>query len=129
MISSEWINAPSYINKMGRKWEENNIIIGYDEKSKTGIHIRFKVRSPIQDIKKYKDTRKIEKGTVCSSKSKVFLYQLANILKIELPSKINVIQLCNTIRSKLIFNEIKERNIPNSNIKWFYMYYEKQPTQ
>ena len=64
-------------NRNGSKeWKENNIIIGYDVKSETGIYIRFKIRSPIHTIKKFKDTRKIEKGSTCNSKSKNFLLDI-----------------------------------------------------
>ncbi len=122
-----WIDVPSYINKITKDWKENNIIIGYDVKSETGIYIRFKIRSPIHSIKQFKDTRKIEKGSTCNSKSKQYLLEICNKLKIELPKKINISILCNKIREKLIYNEIKERKKENSNIKWFYGYYEKIP--
>jgi len=126
-VKTGWTDVPSYLNKVARNWKENNLIIGYDEKSRTGVHVRFKIRSPVHDIKRFKDTRKIEKGSVCSSKSKTFLLQIANELKIELPKKINVVNLCNGIRSALIFNEIRERNDPKSKLKFFYYYYETQP--
>jgi len=123
----EWIDVPGYVSSTLKSWQENPLIIGYDSKSATGIHIRFKLRSPIQDIKKFKDTRKIEKGSICSSKSKEFLLALASDLKITLPKKLNVLNLCNAIRAKMIYNEILERNKPDSKVKWFYAYYEKTP--
>lgn len=122
-----WIDSPGYINKVSKQWKENDLIIGYDEKSKTGVHIRFKIRSPIQDIKKFEDIRKIEKGSICSSKSKTFLLRLANVLKLDLGSKINIVSLCNSIRAQLIYNEIRERSNPNSKVKWFYGYWQKMP--
>ena len=122
-----WIDVPSYIDKIKKSWIENDLIIGYDSKSKTGVHVRFKLRSPIQDIKQFKDTRKIEKGSICSSKSKTYLLYIIKELKINLPKKINISTLCNCIRSKLIYNEIKERKTKGSLKKWFYGYYEKQP--
>lgn len=125
--NSIWIDIPSYINKLSKNWIENDLIIGYDEKSKTGIHVRFKLRSPIQDIKKYKDTRRIEKGSICSSKSKVYLLHLIKELDIEIPKRVNINSLCNAIRTRLIHNELKERKEKSSVKKWFYGYYEKMP--
>ena len=124
-----WIDVPSYINRVAPEdWKENDLIIGFDDKSRTGLHIRFKIRAPVQNIKIFKDSRKIEKGCIATSKSKNYLIKLATDLEVELPKKINVINLSNVIRQKLIYNEIKERNTPGSKKKWFYMYYEKQPT-
>ena len=122
-----WIDVPGYVNRVAEQWKENNLIIGYDEKSKTGVHIRFKIRSPVQDIKKFEDIRRIEKGSICSSKSKTFLLQLANTLKIDLKPKTNVVNLCNSIRAQLIYNEIRERSDPKSKIKFFYQYFEQMP--
>jgi len=125
---NQWIDIPSYVDRINKNWKENDLIIGYDSKSKTGVHVRFKLRSPVQDIERFRDTRKIEKGSICSSKSKTYLLHIINELKIKLPDKININVLCNCIRSKLIYNEIQERKIKKSIIKWFYGYYEKQPT-
>ena len=108
------------------KFIENNILIGYDEKTKTGIHTRFKIRKPIQTIKKHKDMRLIEKGSVCKSKSKAELKKLAILLNAEVPKKINVEELCSLIRTKLIRAELKER-IAKSNLKYFYFHYEDRP--
>ena len=91
--------------------KDSIIVIGYDEKSKTGVHVRFKIRNPIQNVKQYKDTRKIEKGSVCNSKSKEYLFDVARQLKIDIPSKLNVGTLCDIIRARLIRNEIEERKI------------------
>ena len=121
----KWVESPEYLNS-NEIFEENNIIVGYDERSKTGIHIRFKVRSPIQNIKQYKDSRLIEKGSVCSSKSKVYLKEIANKLGIKVAGKINVTNLCNDIRTKLIYLELKER-IAKTKKKYFYFIYERRP--
>lgn len=120
-----WINKPGYADSE-QNFRENNILIGYDEKSKTGIHIRFKIRSPIQNIKQYRDTRMIEKGSVCRTKSKQYLKDIAKKLGIVLKEKNNVVNICSEIRTKLIYNEIKER-MNKTKIKWFYFHYEKRP--
>jgi len=121
---SGWFEIPDYVSNTIIRWKENSIIVGYDEKSRTGVHVRFKIRNPIQNIKQFKDTRKIEKGSVCSSKSKEFLFDIARQLKIDIPAKLNVGTLCDIIRARLIRNEIEERKKPDSNIKWFYHYFD-----
>ena len=119
-----WEEIPDYIQP-DQKFVENDIIIGFDSRSENGVHVRFKLRQPIQKTKKQSDMRLVEKGTVCSSKSKPQLIAIAKKLDVILPTKLNVENLCTDIRSKLIRLEIKER-IKNSNIKWFYFHYEKQ---
>lgn len=127
LSNSMWKDIPSYVSKSTISWEENDIIIGFDEKSAAGVHVRFKLRSPIQDIKKFKDIRRIEKGSICASKSKTYLLEVANKLGIKKIDRVNVLELCDSIRTKLINNEIRERKLKNSKIKWFYGYYERQP--
>jgi len=120
-----WDENPTYLQN-DQDFKENNYIIGFDERSDTGIHIRFKIRNPIHNIKKYKDSRETEKGTVCKSKSKEFLFDVIKKLNIDIPDKINVDELCVLIRSKLIRMEIIER-VRKSDIKYFYFHYESRP--
>jgi hypothetical protein len=117
-----WTEDPTYIHA-DQEYIENNIIIGYDDKSKTGVHIRFKLRNPIHNIKQYKDTRMIERGTVCRSKDKKKLKLIAEKLNVQLKDRTSVEELCMLIRSKLIRLELKER-IKKSKLKWFYFHYE-----
>lgn len=123
--SDGWFESPEYLDP-GQVFVENNTVIGYDERSKTGVHIRFKIRSPIQNIKQFKDSRLIEKGSVCSSKSKVYLKDISQKLGIKIKGKINVFKLCSDIRTQLIYLELKER-IAKTNKKWFYFIYERRP--
>ena len=123
-IDSGWYEVPDYINNTQVRWKENPIIIGYDERSRTGVHVRFKIRNPIQNVKQYKDTRKIEKGSVCTSKSKEYLFDIARQLKIDIPGRLNVGTLCDIIRARLIRNEIEARKSIDSNVKWFYHYFD-----
>jgi len=115
---------PTYV-KLDQDYIENDFIIGYDERSATGVHIRFKLRAPKQSIKKYKDARLIEKGVVCKSKSKDNLYEIMDKLEINYPPKLNVEEICSLIRTKLIRLELKER-IKKSKLKYFYFHYEQQ---
>jgi hypothetical protein len=120
-----WDENPTYLQNE-QEFIENNMIVGFDERSNTGVHIRFKIRNPIHNIKKHKDSRETEKGTVCKSKSKEFLMATAKKLDIVLPDKVNVDELCMLIRSKLIRLELKER-IKKSKVKYFYFHYEARP--
>jgi hypothetical protein len=119
-----WDENPTY-SQNEVNWKENNLIIGFDERSNTGVHIRFKIRNPIHNIKKYKDSRLIENGTVCKSKSKSHLRMIAKKLDCAVPDKINVEELCMLIRSKLIRLELKER-IKQSTLKFFYFHFEQK---
>lgn len=123
----EWHDDMTYLEKT-TQYKENSIIIGYDDKTKTGINVKFKLRSPIQNIKQYKDTRQIEKGSICITKSKQYLRQIAK--QLGLPesefSKANVEDLCMKIRTRLIYYELKARQ-SNSNIKFFYFLHEIKP--
>ncbi len=120
-----WVEDPEYLNP-DELFTENNTIVGYDERSKTGVHIRFKIRSPIQNIKQFKDSRLIEKGSVCSSKSKIYLKEISKKLGVKLRDKYNVTVLCNDIRTRLIYLELKER-LSKSKKKYFYFIYEQRP--
>lgn len=120
-----WFESPEYLES-NNTYVENEVIIGYDERSKTGVHIRFKIRNPIQNIKQFKDSRMIEKGSVCASKNKIYLKEIATKLDIKIKGKLNVVKLCNEIRTKLIYLELKER-IAKTKKKWFYFIYERRP--
>jgi hypothetical protein len=123
----DWYESPEYLES-SFVFVENEILIGYDERTKTGIHTRFKIRSPIQNIKQYKDSRMIEKGSVCSCKSKTYLREISEKIGIKFKDKkkINVVELCSEIRTKLIYLELKER-IAKTKKKWFYFIYERRP--
>ncbi len=120
-----WSEDPTYV-QTDERFVENDIAIGYDERSQYGTHIRFKLRKPIQSIKRYKDSRKIEKGSVCRSIAKNRLREIAKQLDVVLgdSGRTSVEELCMLVRSKLIRLELKER-IKKTNVKWFYFHYEE----
>ena len=120
-----WDENPTYLQN-DQEFKENNIIVGFDERSSTGVHIRFKIRNPIHAIKKHRDSRETEKGTVCKSKNKLLLREIVKKLNVITPDKINVEDLCVLIRSKLIRMELIER-VKKTNIKYFYFHYEARP--
>lgn len=119
-----WEDVPEYSKTHITNYIENDLIIGYDEKTESGVNVRFKIRRPVQQIELYKDSRKIERGSVCISKPKNQLIELIRTLGVTFNKKANVIDLCNIIRKKLIQNEISERKA-GTNIKWFYHYFDK----
>lgn len=118
-----YFESPEYIH-MIEEWKENSIIIGYNIKSSTGIHVRFKLRKPIHKLTKHKDSRKTETGTICSTKSKPFLVNLSKQLNIKVKDKQSVSELCNNIKGRLMKLELIER-AKGTRIKYFYSHFEK----
>jgi hypothetical protein len=119
-----WFDSIEYM-AVDKTMKENPIIIGFDEKSKTGISVKFKIRPPNIGKKVSSDSRTIEKGSVCSfSKDKKYLLDLMKKLKIK-EADSNISTICEKIRTKLIYNELTER-LKKTKIKWFYFSYEKQ---
>ncbi len=117
-----WFLSPGYLQDKSQ-WVENSIIIGYNVKSETGIHVRFKLRKPQQKIKIHKDARLIEKGSICSTRSKSFLLDLSKKLKLKINSKMSITKLCYEIKAKLMYLELTERS-KGTNIKYFYSHFE-----
>ena len=112
------------------KFRENNNIIGYYETGNDN-KIKFKLRKPIDDIKKnVDDIRLIERGIVCNTKSKTDLIKISNKLNIKLDIEhLRVKTICDEIRIKLLNLEIKERQ-KGSRIKYFYIgdCFDRQPS-
>lgn len=123
-LPSGWFTE-SY--EQNRKWVENDIIIGYGERSKSGLHIRFKLRPPLHKITTTSDIRSQQKGTICKSINRTKLLKIASLIGVKLPSKFDVSKLCDDIQSQLLRRELDERS-KNTNIKWYYQFYETQPT-
>ena len=131
--SRGWYSASFYdedSKRRQKKIKENDIIIGYDEKSKTGIYTRFKIRQPRHKQVEHQDLRLKERGMVCIYKSKDYLLDLLKKLGVDidvfLKRKPNLENLCEELRSTLILKELEERNKSSSNVKWFYYFWEFQ---
>lgn len=124
--SKFWFYKIDY-NKLNIKYKDNNIIIGYLEKSNIGFDITFKLRDPNINLdKKIKDLRTIASGLNCGFKDKSELINICKKLNIDTSNiKLRKTILCNLIKKELIKRELKERK-QNSNIKYFYFYWEKQ---
>jgi hypothetical protein len=117
-----WFSSPEY-NINNEQWIENPIIIGYNVKSKTGIHVRFKLRTPVQQIKIYKDARLIEKGSICSTRSKTLLIDLCKKLKLTIDHKMSITKICNEVKARLMYLELMERS-RGTKLKFFYSHFE-----
>ncbi len=126
LLETGWSNYPEYIEE-SKQYVENDYIIGFDQRLKNSVNAKFKIRPPIQHIKKHSDIRKIEKGSICSSsKSKELLVKVAKKLGLDVSKSHNIEGLCSEIRMRLIYNELKER-VKKTNVKWFYHSFEKMP--
>lgn len=125
-ITKGWYDAADYARHC-KTFRENDVIIGYYSKSKSGLRVSFKVRKPVHQQVETKDTRKIEKGTNCASKSKTELVEILERLDTKISDNMSINELCKTLNYRLIQLEIIERKNPNSNIKYFYHYWECQP--
>jgi len=121
---SGWFSSPEYGSE--KEWKENDIIIGYGDRSKTGVHVRFKLRKPIHKMKKVDDVRQQQRGTICSSINKTRLFKIAKEIGMD-TKKISATKLCDEIKARLLYLDLEERR-KKTNIKWFYNFYEKQPS-
>jgi len=99
--------------------KENDIIIGMDQRSSTGIIIKFKLRSPMHHVTNYQDSRLVEKGVACNSKTKLELKRIAKSLDINITNITNTEDFCTQIRQRLIYLELKEKGKENP-LKYFY---------
>ncbi|MGL5934896.1 MAG: DEAD/DEAH box helicase [Cetobacterium sp.] len=102
--------------------KENNIIIGYDERSRTSMSVKFKLRTP----KQFRTTEtSLDRGAVCLTRTKRELSEIAKKLGVETGKKDNTEKLCGIIRNRLINLELEERCKPNG-FKYFYTILEDQ---
>lgn len=122
-IGGQWSTEIDYGRSEGK---ENPIIVGYEERYDDYVDIKFKLRSPIQNIQKHKDTRLIEKGIVCQTKNKGALIDICKKLQVPLKGKEGTTELCAIIKANLLYRELKER-AKKSGVRWYYSFFEQQP--
>lgn len=108
----------------GKIWKDNDILIGFYEKSQTGLRLRFKIRPPQEEVE---DSRKRKSGAICTTRPKAEIIEYCKKLGVKLSksaeNELSSAELCNTLRIRLTELEAEERQ-KNSNIKYFYMYWE-----
>ncbi len=118
-----WFSLPEYA-KATASWHENEIVVGFDMRSAGGLHVRFRLRNPRQKIKHHADARLIERGIICTSRSKPYLFDLVKKLAITgIEKNANLTVMCHEIRARLLYLELLER-AKGSNIKWYYNQFE-----
>lgn len=118
-----WFASPEY-SRVNTAWKENDLIIGFDLRSTGGMHIRFRLRNPRQKIQHHNDARLIERGIICTSRSREYLIDLAKKLGIkQLKSDANLGDICREIRARLLYLELDER-ARGTNVKYYYNQYE-----
>lgn len=129
-----WSMSPEFTAK--NKIEntvENQIIIGYYERTPGGIDVKFKIRQPKQLQKEHQDARMLERGNVCSTKKKEYLIELATKLEIKDISP-TITNICDLIKLELMDREMKERRKikhmtpeqqkKHKQTRWFYLHFE-----
>jgi hypothetical protein len=114
--------------KVSDKEKENDIIIGYYERSENSIDFKFKLRKPVHLIETKKDRREIETGMVCDSKHKRELKKIGTLLGLSLSGTNR--NMCDLIKEYLLHMELKNRNKFRKGkitrrIRWCYLPYEE----
>lgn len=103
---------------------ENDIIIGFYERTEDSIEFKFKLRTPIHLMKMEVDTRLQEKGVVCETRNKKYLEAIAKKLNItQFGTNFNI---CETIKQDLLHRELKDRNkfrkgLITKRTRWCYL--------
>lgn len=115
----KWIEYSYIIKRISFK--DNKEIIGFDIKQKDSILIDFKIKLGSSK----NSIGEGSKGIVCLFQSKSIIKEICSLLKIKIPSDENTKKdvLCSLIRSKLIELDKEERK-KQSNLKYFYYFYE-----
>ena len=106
---------------------ENDIIIGYYERSETAIEFKFKLRKPTHMIEIKADRREMETGMACESKHKKDLMAIGKQLSLQISGTNK--NMCAAIKEYLLHMELKSRNRyrkgkTTKHIRWCYLPYE-----
>lgn len=122
-VEKKWNKDTKYMRR-GTEYKENDIIIGYHEKAKDSLEIKFKIRSPYHLLSKSSDARKNKKGSTCTTNQKWRLLDLLTKLgKTKDLSESNLSSLCDLLETTLINKEIEAATM-KTGIKWFYFFWE-----
>lgn len=125
-----WLEVSKVSLNRHTSFKEVDPIVGYLESDADSM--KFKLRNPAQMIKAARgttqDTRTIERGIVCGTKTKYDLLKIIAALGIS-PSKLDhkdnrVRRLCEIIRDRLVELEIKERG-RDSRYKYIYSWWDE----
>lgn len=143
----EWYNLSHDDYKIGRRHNENELIVGYvtDDTRSTS---KFKIREPASKVAK-KDTRTIKKGILCENNMREYVISLLQKLRKIIGSidikvnnyasnydksligKQNTTNLCLAVKLYMLALEEAYRNTPNGmrdGIRWVYLFHDILPS-
>lgn len=139
-----WVRSNEFVQQHAPVSQEveNDIIVGYYEKTSGGIDVKFKLRPPAQKIVKHEDSRMIERGSACNTRKKEDLYAIATQLGLTkgkeatIKSDSSIKDICGEIKLELMEREMQERRkfkhltpeqrAKTKRVRWFYLHFEPQ---
>lgn len=129
-IEMQWLEYSKSIVGDCRRFDENDVIVGYMDKVDSG-EIKFKIRPPTQNVASHKsiDLRGVRKWSACDTRPRGELEEIILKLKIMNTDKIQqcaVDDLCEAIKKKLLGNEKESRQ--RNGKRWFYLFNESPPS-
>ena len=134
-LNLEWQDSTEPIGIDLDNAVENDIIIGYFERSTSDVSIKFKLRPPVQKMRQYDDARRQVRGSVCDTHKKDELQEIADKLDLKLTAK-SIKDICGQIKSELMKRELASRRRyqrlseadrnTTKRVIWFYMHFELQ---
>lgn len=128
----KWSEKPPGDFKIGRRFIENDLLVGYYTSS------GFKIRDPIKS-NIYKDIRTVKTGTLCSNYSKKQIIDMISKLQKFNGQKIkyheenddeSINEQCNIIKMYLLTFEERSRQLVNGlyeSIRWVYLFNDNLP--
>lgn len=125
--SDKWVEVNKIAMNRHNIYRDNDVIVGYVEQYNG--EMKFKLRKPSQLVEKVRDQRFLERGIVCSTKSKEELLNISariGIAKSVEKGSLKMGTICDLIYRKLLFEEIRERE-RRSKVKWFYGFWDDAP--
>lgn len=119
LTETGWENCIKDFTKKRKIIKENDIVVGFIDKSKANKLV-FKLRPSI-DPRKFIDRRKIPRGFVCGQSSdKKLILDIVKKLDISVKGQKSIQDLCELIEIELRHREQRDKG----RLKWFYEYLE-----
>jgi hypothetical protein len=109
---------------------ENDLIVGYYEKSPGAIELKFKLRTPVHKIVRHRDQRMTERGFICLTCKREELQETADLLSLSLQGS-TIRDMCVEIKLELMRRELSARRRARHGtppLRWFYMHFEHMPS-
>ena len=127
---SEWISVGRSALNMHVEFNENGALVGIYKQFP--YVVKFQLRDPIQKLRHDRgshrhDSRTIERGSVCMTKSRAAIEHCAQKLGIpvrDIRTTATANKLCDIIQDELLRKEIGARSDPHSLIKYVYGWWD-----